>query len=390
MDESPNRSRRELALLLKSGPALAIMKGPQSVEVEEVYGRAQKLGTTLGEDAAVFKATWGLWFSANIGRKLEKARDRAQELVTLGQHSTNEDLMLEALHCRWSTAFFRGDVAGTLKDTDEGIKRYDPDRHSWMGPVFGGHDPGVCALESRANVLCLSGLVNQGKMTLDQSVSLAEGLKHPHSLGFALHGGAIMYQLLGDYEAVDRIAQRLVEIAEKYNFPPQRAHALILSGWARAIGDDSAAGLELMEAEYPRASAIGPLFRYYAALLAEARAKFGKVSDALTVLRWALDTVTEPGIGWCVPELYRLQGMCLLRLDPPREEEAITALRMAVDTAKQQGALLFQLKAAINLTEAAGATGSPKKELKSLHDLCASFPDEFEAPQLAHAKRLLA
>jgi class 3 adenylate cyclase/predicted ATPase len=390
LEESPDRSRRELALLLKLGPALAIMKGPQSTEVEEVYGRAQKIGTTLAEDAAVFKATWGLWFSANVGRKLEKARDRAQELVTLGQHSTNEDLMLEALHCRWSTAFFRGDVASTLKDTHEGIKRYDPARHSWMGPVFGGHDPGVCALETYANMLCLTGFVSQGKAKMEQSVSLAERLKHPHRLGFALHGGATMYQLIGDHEAVDRMGQRLIEIAEKYNFPPQRAHALMLSGWARAIGKDSTAGLELMETEFPRASAIGPMFRYYAVLLAEARAKFGKISEALAVLQWAIDTITEPGIGWCVPELYRLQGMCLLRLDSPKEEEAITVLRMAVDIAKQQGAVLFQLKAAINLAEAAGAIGRPEKELKSLRDLCASFPEEFKAPQLAQARQILS
>lgn len=366
------------------------MKGPQSTEVEEVYGRAHRRGTTLGDDAAVFKAIWGLWFSANLGRNLEKARDRAQELVTLGQHSTNQDLMLEALHCRWSTAFFRGDVAGTLKDTREGVKRYDPARHSWMGPVFGGHDPGVCALETQANLLCLSGFTSQGKESLEQCVALAEMLKHPHSLGFAFHAGTMMYQLIGDHEAVDRMAQRLIETAEKYNFPPQRAHALVLSGWARAIGQDSVAGLDLMESEYPRASAIGPLFRYYAALLAEARLKFGKISEALTVLRGALDTVTEPGIGWCVPELYRLQGMCLLRLDSPQEEEALTALQMAVNIAKQQGASLFQLKAAINLAEAAGARGQPEKELKSLRDLCASFPEEFEAPQLAQAKQLLS
>ena len=181
------------------------MKGPQSPEVEEVYGRAQAMGTSLGDETGLFKATWGLWFSANVGRNLEKARDRAQELVTLGQHSTDPDLLLEALHCRWSTAFFRGDVATTLKDSREGVERYDPARHSWMGAVFGGHDPGVCALNVQAMNLCISGFARQSKERIEQALSLADTLKHPHSLAHALSNGMIFHQLIGDHEAVDRL-----------------------------------------------------------------------------------------------------------------------------------------------------------------------------------------
>jgi predicted ATPase len=327
---------------------------------------------------------------ANVGRNLEKARDRAQELVTLAEQSTDPDLLLEAFHCRWSTAYFRGDVATALKDSSEGIERYDPAQHSWMGAVFGGHDPGVCAHQIQAQVLCLSGFMSEGKKCLDRAVSLAETLKHPHSLAFVLQNATLVHQLTGDYEAVHQVGQRLFDLSEKYNFPPQRAHALVLCGWARAVGQDSDAGLELMEAEYPRASAMGPLFRVYAALLAEARAKVGGVSDAFTLLRSALDTVTEPGIGVFVPELYRLQGMCLLRLDSHNEEDAMSSLQMAVDIAKQQNATLFQLKAAIDMANAATSMGQPERGLRPLRDLCANLPEGFDAPQLAEAKRLLS
>lgn len=68
-----------------------------------------------------------------------------------------------------------------------------------------------------------------------------------------------------------------------------------------------------MEAEFPPASAIRHMFRYYAALLAEGREKSGKVPEALTLLQSTLETVTEPGLGFYISELYRLQGICLLR-----------------------------------------------------------------------------
>jgi hypothetical protein len=107
-------------------------------------------------------------------------------------------------------------------------------------------------------------------------------------------------------------------------------------------------------------------------------------------LRWALDTLTEPGIGFYVPELYRLQGVCLFRLDSNDKEEAMSSLRMAVDIAKQQGAVLFQLKAAISMAEAASSVGQKKRGMQPLRDLCANLPKGLDAPQLAEANRLLA
>jgi predicted ATPase len=225
---------------------------------------------------------------------------------------------------------------------------------------------------------------------MEQGVSLAESLNHPHSLAFILTNAMVVHQISGDPGAVYRVGQRLTELAEKYNFPPARSHAFILCGWAQAVGADPAAGLASMEAEYPRSAAIGPFFRYYAALLAEARAKSGKVLDALTILRSQLDSLTEPGVGFYLSELYRMQGVCLLRLDSSNEEEAMTSLQTAVDIAKQQQATLLHLKAAISMAEAATSTGQPERGLQPLRDLCANLPEGFDAPQLAEAKRLLS
>ena len=68
--DDAERVRRELALLLKLGPALAIIKGPQSPEVEETYRRAHAAGQKAGDHVGLFKATWGLWFNAIPSRKL--------------------------------------------------------------------------------------------------------------------------------------------------------------------------------------------------------------------------------------------------------------------------------------------------------------------------------
>jgi predicted ATPase len=259
-----------------------------------------------------------------------------------------------------------------------------------MGPVFGGHDPGVCAHCCQANGFGMSGVVRGGQDQFDRAFSLAEKLKHPPSLAHVLHNETLFHQMMGNVEAVDRSAQRVIELAEKYNFPPVRAHGFMLSGWVQAVGHGSSKGLDLMEAEFPRATAIGPLFRCYAVLFAEARMKFKRFSDALTVIQWALGTVTEPGIGLWVSELYRLQGLCLLEMDSGNQPEAMNSLQLAVDVAKQQGANLLHLKAAISMAEAASALGQPEKAMASLHDLCANLPPDFDAPPLDEAKKLLS
>jgi predicted ATPase len=145
----------------------------------------------------------------------------------------------------------------------------------------------------------------------------------------------------------------------------------------------------MMEAEYPRASAIGPLYRYYAAILADARERAGRAADALELVRWALGTVTEPGVGMFVPELHRLQGVCLLRLGSGHVDEAMRSLHTALDVARQQGAALFELRIALSLAKATAAQGRVAEGLQSLRAVCTEFPPEFDAPELEEAKQLL-
>jgi predicted ATPase len=76
MPEGPDRSRRQLALLLKRGAALAVIKGPQHPEVEETYLRARGIAQSLGDGPELFKAVWGQWLAANM-RQTEMARTPA-------------------------------------------------------------------------------------------------------------------------------------------------------------------------------------------------------------------------------------------------------------------------------------------------------------------------
>jgi predicted ATPase len=107
------------------------------------YQHAYDIARELADEHGLFKALWGLWFFANLGRKTDIARERVAELILLSRRSGDDALLLEAIHCRWSTAFFSGDMADIFDSVREGLKLYDREKHSRLGAEFGGHDPGV-------------------------------------------------------------------------------------------------------------------------------------------------------------------------------------------------------------------------------------------------------
>ncbi len=351
LPEPTHRMRRQLEFLLKLGSALVPMHGMQSTQVEDVYQRAADLGAALDDGAATFQAKWGLWLNANIRRKNALARDRASELVTLAQRSGDGDLLLEAYHCRWSTAFFRGEVAAALENSLIGVETYDMARHRHLGHVFGSHDPGVCAHVVGANVLQLAGDRDRARELGTQGLTLAEALDHPNSLAHALGNFAIGHQLAGDRDAAFAVAQRAAALAQKFGLAPWRAPSLLLMGWATAVGAGAADAARVFDTEIDNATASGALPQYFLGLAGEVMLAAGRAADGLAHLDRALATIDEPGVGFYLPEIYRLRGECLLALDRDNKDEARVAFATAQDIARRQGAVILQRRAETSLAE---------------------------------------
>jgi predicted ATPase/class 3 adenylate cyclase len=342
---------RQLDFQLKLGSAAVVVRGLQSVEVEEAYTKASEIGEKLGDGPKLFQAKWGLWVNANLRHKTALARNRAGELVTLAQDSADEELLLEAYHCRWSTAFFQGDVARTLNDSRHGIKLYDMARHRHLAHAFGGHDPGVCAHSQCGNSLQLAGEGQQALQGLAQTIALAEMLDHPNSLAHGLHGAAMGYQLGANRDAAFTAAHRAAGLAEKFGLLPWRAAALVIAAWATAVGAGIADAARLIDAEIGNATAAGPLPQYYLGLAAEVLLAAGRPADGLAHLDRALAGIEEPGIGVYLPEIYRLRGACLLALDRDDKDAARSDFGTALDIARRQGAIIFERRAETSLSE---------------------------------------
>jgi class 3 adenylate cyclase/tetratricopeptide (TPR) repeat protein len=354
LPEPADRMRRQLDFLLKLGPALMVIRGMQSAEAEDAYRRAADIGETLEDGTSVYKAKWGLWLNANVRRKTALALDRASELVTLAQRSGDGDLLFEAYHCRWSTAFFRGDVAATLADSRIGVETYDMARHRHLGHAFGGHDPGVCGHVVRAGGLLLSGDCAGADDSYAQALALAERLDHPNSLAHALHNGALRLQLAGDRDAAFAAADSAAALAEKFGLLQWRASSLVIAAWATAIGAGVADAARLIDAEIGKATAAGPLPQYYLGVAADVLLTAGRAADGLAHLDRAIAGIDEPGVGFYLPEIYRLRGKSLLALARSNKDAARQSFLTARDIARRQGAVIFERRAEASLVELDG------------------------------------
>lgn len=343
--------RRQLEFWLKLGAASVVTHGLQSVEAETAYTKAGEIGEQLGDGPASFEAKWGLWINANLRRKTALARDRAGELVSLAQRSGDRELLLEAYHCQFSTAYFRGDVGGALEGCQRVVALYDMTQHRHLAHAFGGHDPAVCAHIQCGNSWRLSGDEEQARPHFTQGIALAEMLDHPNSLAHGLHNVGIGYQLGGEREATYAAAHRAATLADKFGLPPWRASSLILVGWATASGAAAADAVRLIDAEIANATAAGPLPQYYLGLAAEVLLAAGRPADALRHLDRAIAGIDEADIGIYLPEIYRLRGVCLLALDRGNKTEARSTFATAANIAKRQGAAILERRAQASLSE---------------------------------------
>jgi hypothetical protein len=77
----------------------------------------------------------------------------------------------------------------------------------------------------------------------------------------------------------------------------------------------------------------------------------GRPADGLAHLDRAIAGIDEPGIGFYLPEIYRLRGACLLALGRDNKDKAQAAFTTARDIARRQGAIILLRRAEAAISE---------------------------------------
>ena len=130
-------------------------------------------------------------------------------------------------------------------------------------------------------------------------------------------------------------------------------------------------------------------FRFLTGLieLAEALTHAGRIADGLAVVEAGME---QSEVGWLTPELLRLKGeLLLLQRTSAGAETAESLFRQALDGARRQEMLSWELRAATSFARLLRHQGRPADAIACLQPVFNRFTEGLGTADLIAAKQLL-
>jgi DNA-binding winged helix-turn-helix (wHTH) protein/predicted ATPase len=387
------RAEQELSLQIALGSQLGAVSGWAAPEVERAYARAQALAEEVGDVPRLFPALWGLWLYRWGRGELGPARALGEHLLELAARAGDRTMVLQANHALWPTLLALGEPRAALDHSFEGTALYAAGAHRSLGPLYGNHDPGACALYFGAWAASLLGLSDRAVEMSRQAIALARELAHPFSEALSLFFAAAVHQCRGEPLAVRERAEAAVELARFHGFGLVLAWATTLLGWAMSRGDHADDGIATIRRGMAATQETGSeqLRSYFLGLLADACVSAGRVAEGLAGVTEALAAAARTGERFYEAELYRLRGeLAKLIADPgPARPSAEEPLLKALEIARGQGAKALELRSALSLGRLWRAHGREAEARRMVAEVRGGFTEALDTVDLREARAFL-
>jgi class 3 adenylate cyclase/predicted ATPase len=406
LPDTPERIRQELTCQLSLGTSLLATKGHAAPEVERAYAQARRLCQRMGETAQLLMALQGL-FTFYLGKaEFQTTRDLGEELLRHESGREKEPFLLIAHRVLASTHFYLGEFASAREHAQEGLARYDPQRHRFLAFQY-GQDVGVYCRVYAAWTLWVLGYADQALQHIDKALILARELSHPFSLAVALNHTAYLHHFRREKRAAQERAEEAIALCAEQGFAFYWAMANIVRGRMLAAQPppEEGIGQTLQGLTAWRDTGAVILVPTFLALLAESYGLAGQPEEGLTVLDEALDIADTNGECWWKAELYRLKGeLWLIKTtrkgnlgnDPGAPSSGAVAAQQAeicflqsLDVAHGQQAKSLELRAAMSLSRLWQQRGQRTEARQLLAPIYGWFTEGFDTADLQEAKVLL-
>jgi class 3 adenylate cyclase/tetratricopeptide (TPR) repeat protein len=386
----PVRDRREIRLRLRRGFLASAAEGTASPQAAKDFERCLQLAGTDLRESELFSTLTALWAYYLPRGDLRRTLQVSESIR--GQMSDGRRWFRRVNDAGFGmVAWYAGDFADAralLEEATAGVAGGDfPDESVWFVP----NEP----IASMHTHLALARFV-QGDLRGAEE-QLAETVRRVATLGFPQgpfsHAYERCYEIWMRIEAgqLDRATDLVEELnakAKKHGFDfwvligtTQRATISALSALSAGhVGELDAHIQTLTMFVQSWRQAEAKLFvTFYDGVLARLLTAAGRTDEARERVDTALQLGHETGVNFYRAELLRLRAHTTDDADA-----RATDLSAAIDTAREQTALIFELRAAMDYFE---LHGEPAKA--TLADVISRFPTDSGWPQLVRARTLL-
>ena len=389
LPKSEFRDRQELSLRLALGPALLATRGYASIEVERNYEAASELAAILGDREAAFTSARGLWNCFYDRGDLGRALALAERLLAIATEDLSPEKQGLAFRALGSTQMTMGEFAKSIDAFEMCIA---VSGHAPAGTCFERHgeEPKIVATSYKGWVLCLRGLADSGLECAHSALSQANSINHPLSVTFASAILSHVLLLRRDYPAGEALTEEQIEYCRERGLAFWLASMHISHGVASAhVSGD---GNGIVEAENGKLDWMktGAMLHVptWSSNIADAALVVGDIASAEKALSKGLEISRANGEEFALAELHRLTGR--LRAKQDRRNAARDAFAEAVATARRQGAGLYLLRAARDLTRLLAEDGDRTEARKLLRPIIEDFPEHRDGLDFQEAAKLLA
>jgi predicted ATPase len=293
---------------------------------------------------------WGQFTGHFAGGRQREALAMAQNLLALAERSDDLGGRLIGHASMGASLLHLGSFAGARAQFEQALA-ITPDPTSERESVhLYGQSGRAAARAYLALDLLILDETDAARHLAEEAVKEAAGWAHPTSLCFAHSVATRIFYLLGDRRALSQHSAMVVRLADEHGLALWRALGSIYMGWTQAESGAISQGAAMIHDGLAKYRAVGAALSLplYLSSLAIIEARAGHHQVARDLLNEAQQACAAGEEQWIAAELQRLTGEAILVLDGD-SAAAIDRFRAALVLARQQGARLWEKRAAASL-----------------------------------------
>jgi predicted ATPase/DNA-binding winged helix-turn-helix (wHTH) protein len=369
---------------------------PEASEMVAAFTRTLDIARRLGDCEYQLRALRGLYFYHAGSGRFRAAHPFAREFCALALRGPDRTDLMFGQRMMGVAEHYVGDQMRARRHLEQvlaqdAVSDHGRDASRFQDVVRFGTDLRVSTQVFLARVLWLQGFADQAVRMLAKSLGEAEATGYAITQCYVIALAACPIAFwVGDQVAAARYTATLVDLSRQHTLPHWAAFGARFEQVlvVRAGGLDSGSRRRSSGQE----EGVDPNFSFRSltglTLLAEALGQVGRIAEGLSLLEAGIEQFEA---NCYTPELLRLKGeLSLLQGMPGAVGSAEIHFWQALDGAREQGTLSWELRAATNLARLLRDRGRSADAIACLQPIYDRFTEGFGTADLITAKQLLS